>query len=262
MSSKKIRGRIVHHCRDEHGEIIVTDDGMARSLYFGDVQQSTIRPDRPEVLLDDYSQAMMSVLAFRPHPGSVLIIGLGGCALVHFFLHAYPECTVHVVEIRQRVIDAAHEFFLLPREGAHLRVFHAAGQDFVAGQEGLAAYDLILSDAFDEGGPAVDLLRHDFLDSCRARLAGDGIFVMNLWNRPQDEFPSLYAHLQEAFGGTALKLVPGENFGNALVFWSADPGMFQDPPSYRPMARRLQRDHGINAPKYLMCLYRQNLTTA
>ena len=259
MSGRKIKGRIIHHCRDEYGEIFVADDGMTRSLYFGDVQQSSIRLDRPEILVDDYSQAMMSVLALRPEPKSVLLIGLGGCALVHFLLHACPSCELHVVEIRRTVMDVASEFFSLPARG-NLHVHHAPGQEFIVRTGSPGTYDLILSDAFDEGGPATGLMGPEFLSACRKQLGTAGIFVANLWTRPKDGFPARCDYLKEILGGPILRLVPGEVHANGLVFWAADPNVFQNLPSYRPAARRLHAEHRINFPRYLMLLYRQNIS--
>jgi spermidine synthase len=259
MSGKKIKGVIVSHFRDNFGEIIVADDGGTRSLYFGDVLQSSIRLDRPETLIEDYNRAMMSALIFRDNPRTVLLIGLGGCSLVHFLLNAFPECGIDVVEIRQKVIDLAHDFFLLPKEEPHLRIFHAAGQDFIGkNRDACESYDLIIVDAFDESGPAVSLLEKDFLTACRKRLSDDGIFAVNLWSRPKDNFPALYAALGEGFGSNTLKLLLSEAYWNTIAFGVADPALFHDLPSYRQKARTLQRKHDINVPKYLKYLYWQN----
>jgi hypothetical protein len=83
VSGKKIKGIIISHWRDDMGEIVVSDDDGTRSLYCGDVLQSRIRLDRPEALIEDYNMAMMSALIFSDSPRMVLLIGLGGCALVH-----------------------------------------------------------------------------------------------------------------------------------------------------------------------------------
>lgn len=255
-----IRGAIVHQCRDTYGEIIIADDGGMRSLYFGDdALQSCIRLDQPDALIMEYSQAMMSVLLFRTYPRAVLLIGLGGCALVHFILRAVPECAVDVVEIRQKVIDLARDFFLLPEQNPKLRVIHGAGQDFITGQGAHTGdYDLILVDAFDEGGPAAALMERAFLTACRGRLDRDGIFAINLWNRPKDNFPSMYASIRKVFGNNTLKLLLGEAYQNAIVLATADPSTFSDLPSHRPLAKKLRLKHHVNFPKYLKHLYWQN----
>jgi len=259
VSGRKIDGTIVRHCRDEFGEIIVADDGVIRSLYFEDVLQSCIRLDQPAHLIHEYNQAMMSSLIFKDEPRSVLLIGLGGCSLANFLLTAFPSCAIDVVEIRENVIDLARGYFLLRTEKANLTIFHAAGQVFIRqNKEGCGIYDIILVDAFDEGGPAASLLENDFLLACRERLAEGGVFVINLWRRPKDNFPAHYAAIREAFGNNAMKLDVSELCWNTIVFGFADPTPVADLNARKPAARTLQQKHGINFPKYLKSLYWQN----
>jgi spermidine synthase len=259
VSGKKIKGIIISHWRDDMGEITVSDDDGTRSLYCGDVLQSSIRLDKPEALIEDYNMAMMSALIFNDSPRMVLLIGLGGCALVHFLLSASPECTLDIVEIRDKIIDFAHCFFLLPRETSRLRIYHTSGQDFMKRQRcSDSGYDLIIVDAFDESGPAASLLEKDFLTACRQRLKREGIFAVNLWSRPRDNFPGQYASVREVFGGNTLKLLLSEAYWNTIVFGCAHPNFFNDLPSYRQRAGALQRKYGINFPKYLKYLYWQN----
>ena len=159
MGEKRIKGEILKHCRDEFGEIFVAEKDGTRSLYFGDgILQSSIRLDQPGSIIDEYNQSMMSFLLFLREPRSVLLIGLGGCSLVHFLLRAFPSCALDVVEIRRHVIDLAYEYFLLPKLNPNLRIHHTAGQDFVGLQIGESGnYDLIIVDAFDDDGPAAAL---------------------------------------------------------------------------------------------------------
>jgi len=262
MSERKIRGTIVCHRRDQYGEMIVADSGATRSLYFGDgILQSSIRLDQPGSIIEDYNQSIMSCLLFLKDPRSVLLIGLGGCSLVHFLLRSFPDCVVDVVEIRKQVIDLAYEYFLLPKWNPNLRIFNAAGEDFIRQQaEGNRNYDLIIVDAFDDDGPAAALSETPFLTACRQQLKEDGICVMNLWHRPKDNFPRLYAALQEAFGGNTLKLVPDERCWNAIVFGFAGSKVSSDLAAYRQASRKLQQAYNINLPKYLGYLCRQNFS--
>ncbi len=73
-----IQGNALCCLRDEFGEITVAEEGNRRTLYLGGIAQSTIRVDRPDLLLEDYNEAMMSALLFTSAPRSVLLIGLGG----------------------------------------------------------------------------------------------------------------------------------------------------------------------------------------
>jgi spermidine synthase len=259
MNEKKIKDTIIHWCRDEYGEIAVTADGDIRSLYFGDgILQSRIRLDRPDALIDEYNHAMMSALVFRDSPKSVLLIGLGGCSLVNFMVNAFPGCAVDVVEVRKQVIEIASDFFLAYKGHPDLKIFHAAGEDFLRQRgAGRRSYDLIFVDAFDDEGPAAGLLDIRFLRDCRLRLNEWGVFAINLWTRPEDNFPFLYNMVREAFEANALKLCLGEAYENAIVF-GLDKPLCRDLPSYRQHARKLQERYSINFPKYLKYLYWQN----
>jgi len=260
MSEKKIKGSIIKHCRDEYGEIFVADNNGTRSLYFGEgILQSSIRLDQPGSILEDYNQSIMSCLLFLTAPKSVLLIGLGGCSLLHFLLRAFPDSAVDVVEIRQQVTDLAYEYFLLPKWNPHLKIFHASGQDFVRKHTtGTRNYDLIIVDAFDDDGPASALSGAPFLNACRQLLKENGICVMNLWHRPKDDFPGLYASFQEAFRGNTLKLLPDEKCWNAIVFGFSGPTVSRELSVYRQTARKLEQLYNINFPRYLKYICWQN----
>ncbi len=241
--------------------MLVADDRGKRSLYFGDgILQSSILLDSPGMLLEDYHQAMMTALLFLNNPQSVLMIGLGGCSLVHFLLRALPECSIDIAEVRPLVIELAHDFFLLPRERQNVNMFLTAGQDFVlpAGER-RRRYDLIIVDAFDNEGPAAPLLEKEFFEACRAKLNNNAVFVINLWNRPKDNFPALYGVIQKAFGNNTLKLMLGEIYKNVIVLGVSNPALFGKIHACRPVVRRLQDAYGVNFLKYQRYLYWQNV---
>lgn len=264
MDEISIRGNIICRQQDRFGEISVADYAGVRSLYFGDgVLQSCLSLEQPHTLLMDYSKAMMSALVFKPKPESILLIGLGGGSLVHFLLQACPDSFLEVVEVSAAVISLAQEYFFLPPENEQFSIVQAAGENFIEqrAKEG-RQYDLILIDAFDEAGPAAVLTGGPFLDACRSRLRADGICAMNLWNRLQDNFPRMFATLGTAFKGHALKLPLGEIHENAIVFGFENPALYRDLAVYRPEARRLQKEWGVDFPRFLKQLYRQNFGTA
>ncbi len=253
-----IVGTVIQRTSDSFGDIVVAEHNGVRSLYFGDGElQSSILIDKPEALITDYSQAMMCALLFCDTPESILLIGLGGCSLVNFLLGAVPRCSVDVVEIREKVIDLACKFFLPAGGNERLRIVHGAGEDFIR-QRDCSSYDLILVDAFDEDGPAGPLLEETFLTVCRRRLRRGGIFVINVWNRPRDNFPAFLARVTTVFGGNTLKLLLAEAYRNAIVFGFDDPAMPGNLPGYRDAAKRLQKEHRISLPMYLRLLYWQN----
>lgn len=260
MPEDRIKGDVICRRQDEYGEIIIGEEGNKRTLYFGEgIIQSTIQIDRPDLLLEDYNEAMLCGLLFESDPEAILLIGLGGCSLVHFLLKAFPDCAMDVVEIRQQVIELSKDFFGLPADNANLRIFHAAGEDFISHRKpDSRKYDLIIVDAFDETGPAASLLDRDFLSSCRMQVNKNGVFIMNLWNSPRHDFFASYKLIQDAFENNTLRLLLSESYRNAVAFGFENPAACRHLQEYRSKAAELKSKHRINFPRYLKHLYWQN----
>lgn len=239
--------------------ITVAEDDTRRNLYMdGNILQSCMLQDEPNGLYLDYSQAMMCALLFQPTPKKVLLVGLGGGSLVKFLLECCPDAKIDVAEINSEIIRVARKYFLLP-ETEQLRIMHTPGEELVA--ERLAAddsYDIILLDAFDDNGPARVLLEEQFLLNCRALLTREGVFTMNLWNRPIDNFPSQFAHLAALFEQRIYKLVLAGANRNGIVFGFNQQLPVKDLMELKSASQELSRRTGINFTSWLRQIYWQN----
>lgn len=259
-----IEGRIVCRRQDQWGEMVVADHGQRRSLYFGDgTLQSAMLTSQPSFLVMEYSQAMMCALLFCRQPRTGLLVGLGGGSLVKFLLELCPGLRLVVAEISDTVIELAADFFVLPRQNPRLEIIARPGEEVVAemaasGQK----LDLVLIDAFDEAGPARGLLAPDFLAGCKKILAPSGVFAINLWNRPEDNFSGHLAAISEIFPGATTRLLLAESYKNAIVFGLPESAPHFDQAGLRPMAKELSAATGINFIRYLRQLNFQNLPAA
>src|SRR3569832_2625873 len=167
---RKYHGKLVHRSRDADGPLEVVDDGLTRTLHFGnDTRQSTMALADPVHLMLVYPRAMMSCLLFPPAPRRVLLIGLGGGSLAKFLLHYFPRCEGESVVRRAAVVRLAHGYFQLP-ESPRLRVHVEDARDFLA-QDTPHRYDLILLVVFVVVGLVVGCAVLVYLAACRARLA-------------------------------------------------------------------------------------------
>ena len=109
-----------------------------------------------------------------------------------------------------------------------------------------------------DGGPAAPLLDREFLGACQGRLNRRGVFAINVWNRPRDDFPALFAKIGDVFGSNTSKLLLSEAYRNAIVFGFEDFTMPGDLHAYREAAKALRKKHLVNFPLYLRRLYWQN----
>src|SRR3569623_2268604 len=98
---RKYHVKLVHRSRDADGPLEVVDDGLTRTLHYGnDTRQSTMALADQVNLMLVYTRAMMSCLLFQPAPRRELMIGLGGGSLAKILLHYFPRSDVEAVERR------------------------------------------------------------------------------------------------------------------------------------------------------------------
>ncbi|CAL1240782.1 hypothetical protein [Candidatus Methylocalor cossyra] len=249
---RKYGGAVIHRDRDQHGWIEVVDTFGVRSLHFGTPsRQSAMSLVEPERLELPYVRAMLTGLLFRPDPGPVLLLGLGGGSLARFLLRHFPDCRIEAVESRARVVELARRFFQLP-EDPRLTVHVADGRDFVCARaEGdTAVYGQILVDAYDQAGLAPQVQGHEFFAAAVKLLQGDGVLAINLWGSDHPALRQGLALLDCYCQRRTLRLpvfgrgnVIGFGFGAALAW----PGR----ELLERRARALERRLGIEFPRLL-----------
>jgi spermidine synthase len=232
--------------------IDISEEAGVRYLHFGSSWiQGAMRIARPWALELEYTREMMAALLLRPDedwPRRVLLIGLGAASLTKFLYRHRPEAELTVVEIDERVIAAARQFFKLPEDGARLHLIIGDGADYVARRG--PSYDLILVDGFDADARAGALDTVPFYLNCRARLRDGGLIVANLLSRRRDHSGSK-RRLQEAFGDHAV-VFPSCDSGNAIAIAAPDEPLQFSFGELNQRARALKRSTGLNLAPLLI----------
>jgi spermidine synthase len=221
-------GKLEHEEVSAFSRIRVRRDGDVRALTFvrdngQEVVQSRVNLNAPQTLQSPYARAMFVSYLYAPHPRRVLIVGLGGGAMVRFLTHHEPQLQIDAVEIDPAVVRVADGYFGV-RSGGNVRV-HTA--DAVAFVESTAdRYDLILMDAFlrpssgtDATGVPSGLKTLAFLDRLKRTLAPGGVVAFNV-----NEHASMaddIAAVTTAFGRAAVYRSPPSD--NKVVIATADP---------------------------------------
>ena len=170
--------------------IQVVERGSQLELRFGNhIVQSARSLHAPDVLVLDYTRAMMTGLLFVPRPGRVLHFGLGGGSLPGFLHNHLLFLRQQVVEINRGVIDVAYRFFQLPVSN-RLEVVHQNGIDFLRGQENLEPanrYDMIFLDAFDADGAEPQLNTGSIYRRLKSMLTSQGWLINNVWGSDREK---------------------------------------------------------------------------
>ncbi|HZQ60763.1 MAG TPA: fused MFS/spermidine synthase [Casimicrobiaceae bacterium] len=225
--------------------IDVSEEAGVRYLHFGSHWiQGAMRIARPWALELDYTRNMMLALLLhgRSWPRKVLVIGLGAASIPKFLHRHRPRAQVRVVEIDERVIAAARQFFRLPADDPpRLATEVADGDDYVARTRD--AFDLVVVDGFDAKGRAGTLDTDPFYLRARRILSARGVLVVNLLGRSRGYRGSV-ERIGRAFDDRVAH-VKSES-GNVIVFASAGEPIDLSFRELRQAAAGLRRETGLN----------------
>ena len=192
----------------------VIDDGKSRFLYFNvRLMQSEMSLKAPNDLAIRYTQKMMAFLLFQPRPKRIALIGLGGGSLLKFCYHRMPGTHMTAVELDPEVI-AFRDTFQVPPDNERLRIINGDGAAFLeTANKGL---DVLLVDAFDKTGFAPSLANREFFENAYAKLAGNGVLVINLAGE-KESYAGLIGEVMHVFDDQVIVIsVPDD--GNHVLY--------------------------------------------
>jgi len=257
----KYDGLLIHQTQDEEGIIEVIDKKGVRSLHFGShSRQSSMLIKDPNELHSLYARAMMGLLLFNDKPEDILMIGLGGGTITKYLLHQFDECKIKVVEYRSHVLKIARSHFELPLD-PRLKVKIGCGGQYVSTQSKMVEekHDLIMIDAFDHEGMALEVSSENFFDGCRTLLKDDGLLAINLWGTNKELFQLVSWNMGRVFEWKILFL-PVRKRGNIIGF-----AFRENTPKYsmkelRQKAKQLEQQYHIEFPIFIKDFKRNNTT--
>jgi len=192
----------------------VIDDGKSRFLYFNvRLMQSEMSLKAPYDLAIRYTQKMMAFLLFQPRPKRIVLIGLGGGSLIKFCHRRMPGTHLTAVELDPDVI-AFRDAFLVPPDDERLQILQADGAEYIANAD--KGIDVLLVDAFDKTGFAPSLANREFFENAFAKLAGNGVLVINLAGE-KESYEGLIGEAMHVFDDQVIVIsVPDD--GNHVLY--------------------------------------------
>lgn len=215
VSPGRTIGRLEHEETSAFSRIRVRSDGDIRALTFvrdngQEVVQSRVNLAAPHTLMSPYARGMFASYLYQPQPRRVLIVGLGGGAMVRFLTHHEPQVQIDAVEIDPAVVRLADKYFGV-RAGGNVRVHTADAVAFV--ESTTDRYDLILMDAFlrpssgtDATGVPTALKTLAFLGRLKQALAPGGVVAFNI--NEHDKVADDIAAVSTAFGHAVVYRCP------------------------------------------------------
>ena len=228
--------------------ITLSEEDGVRYLHFGtEWIQGGMRVARPYALELAYQQMMMAVGLFLPEPRRIVQLGLGAAALTKFCYRYVPSASIEVVELSRDVIEAAHQWFLLPEDDDRLSVVQDDARDFIARPAQRRRADWLQVDLYDAQarGPVYDDV--PFYRLSRAALAVPGVACFNLFGR---RFEPSFARICAAFDDRVLAL-PEVDAGNRIVIGFNGPRLAVAVSALGARARELEARWRLPARRWL-----------
>ena len=212
--------------KSEFSRIRVRRQGSIRTLLFvrdnkEEVVESVVNVKKPYDMLAPYTHYMFASYLFQPKQEHVLIVGLGGGAMVHFLRHYDTAAQVTAVEIDPAVVKLADRYFDV-RPGKNLKIVTGDGLQYLEKTE--ARYDAIYMDAFlkpsadtDATGTPLTMKTVRFYKDVQQKLKPGGVVAFNLnvhqglegdISTLREAFPQIYVF---RFGGANVVVIGTTN---------------------------------------------------
>jgi len=212
QKKKESEVKILVREKSDYNDIYVMQKGSKREMWFRKKNdfflQSRIDINKLDTLILVNTKLLISALLLQPAPRRILMIGLGGCAVSNFLSRLYPQATIDVVEIDQKVIDISKKFFYL-NETLNYKVHHDDGRRFVRKMSGRKTFDLIYLDAFKSGSIPFHLKTIQFYEDVNRVLSSGGVVGSNLYGKSN----LLKPHDWKTFSGKFNRIYCFEDHG-------------------------------------------------
>lgn len=151
-----------------------TETSLSTNVAFG-VQSVKPVAGRLTGMYYDYAMAAPYMAGLTPDSDAkVLVLGLGSGTYATQVLEYFPNATVDGVEIDQKIVDLADEYFDMdPRVNAIVG-------DGRASLSSLGTYDVIMVDAYSDITPPFQMATVEFFSQVKAHLNPNGVMVVNM----------------------------------------------------------------------------------
>lgn len=209
--------RPFHKTTDRNTVRIESSDNLLHLKFATDLDaiQSAINPQQPQQLIMQNLQYLMGILLFTPTPQKILLLGVGGGSLVHYFSHYLPQSDITGVEYDAELIDIAQQQLGLPGPSDRLHYQCLDARDFITASK--QKFDLIVVDIFEDGRTAQWLLEKTFNRQLKNRLTTRGAVAYNLLIDSEKRFSRFYQLMRQLYQQQTLCLET-ENYENILVY--------------------------------------------
>ncbi len=163
-----------------YSRIVVVDRSGTRLLYINGLLHSGMVIGEPDSLPFEYTKMFVlgPLVLDRSEGLSTLFIGGGGFSGPKFFANHYPDMRVVAVEIDQRVVEVARDFFHLNEFSGRMEVVVMDGRRYLLLTD--EEFDVVVLDAYSKNYIPFHLATSEFFELLRSRMSEGGVVVSNV----------------------------------------------------------------------------------
>ncbi len=194
----------------------IKEENGIRYLYSSDsATQSAVNLQQPHKIVMQNLEYAMGCLMFMAPPKNILMLGVAGGSLIHFFRHYLPQAKITGIDYDQTLLQTMHDEFLLPLANETLSYEISDAQTWL--KHNKTQFDLIIVDLFDEQNMPSWVMSKDFMLELKNSLSTQGCVTWNTLISSEHEFNQFYSHLRGVFQQRTLCL-SAENYENTLAY--------------------------------------------
>lgn len=248
--------KILHHGSTDYGELWIEQLGDKLQLRFDNQSlQTQIDRQQPHKLVMTNLLYLMGILIFIPPPRDILILGVGGGAIIHFFQYYLPGVNITGVDYDAKLLDLAQRHLGLPQPGERLSYVTDDAKSFVSSNTG--QYDLIVVDIFDGSQSPNWMLQQDFMRSLKNRLSPSGAIAFNLLVESENRFKRFYQSLRQQFSQKSI-YIENDNYENRLLYAFNGDLRKRSMEEYLRQCQALAEDYDVPFMQIMAAIYDNN----
>lgn len=202
-----------------NGKIFVVDDGLVRRLRIDGYTQSVSLDNR--LKSNGYWDEFVSLTEeLRPHPQSLLVLGMGAGTAIALFGYRFPEIKMVGVEIDPVVIEASNEMF----DFEDLNFKQVIEDAYTVLDSSLKGeqFDLIIIDTYLGGDWVPKFEEKDYLTKVKSALNKNGLVMSNriYSDDYKKELAQSQSLFQTIFGNGEILAMTGPNASRNVILYA------------------------------------------
>ncbi|THB67278.1 MAG: methyltransferase domain-containing protein [Gammaproteobacteria bacterium] len=249
------KGMLIYSVERDDGGIQIREDGRYRWMHFGSGSiQSAMDKENPELLVLEYMRRMFSFLIFKDNAEDLLLLGLGGGAMLRFINKELPQSNVTAIDIDADVIEVAEKQFGIPHNKKN--TIKQSDALFYLECAAEKKFDVIFVDLFSGDTVPEEIYSEEFIENAANILHDNGMAIINILPVDVETFSVLIKRVRVEFNCRVLCL-PVPEHDNVIIITFKEEVRFSAE-YLRSMAVLLEERYHLQFSRYLTDIFSYN----